>query len=130
MPIAALAASMVVAAGCGGSEGGASADEATSVLEDLKALGKGEIVISGMSSRAFGPFTFKPGGYVLQFERSAEGTLAVTLEPEQGSSAQRYTALAETANATGRRKVTATGKLRVRVRNTGGPYELRFTPSG
>jgi hypothetical protein len=124
----ALVALVFLAAGCGGSSGEGSADEATSVLENLKSLDENEIVIAAWSSRTFGPFTFKPGGYLLRFEhKGPRGTLEVTLEPDGDAGRQAYTALPETNDASGQRKVAASGKLRVRVRNTGGAYELRFT---
>jgi hypothetical protein len=126
----AVVASVILAAGCGGSGGEGAADEATSVLENLKSLDENEIVIVAWSSRTFGPFTFEPGGYVLRFEhKRPRGSLEVTLEPERDAGRQAYTALAETTDASGQRKVAASGKLRVRVRNTGGTYELRFTRS-
>jgi hypothetical protein len=121
-----LALCVLVAGGCGGSDPDASPDDARSVLENLESLGKGEIVIQASSSRTFGPFTFQPGGYVFRFERTGRGRLTVTLElgPRQGQAVE----VIDTTAESGRRSVTASGKLRVRVTSTARSYELRFTP--
>lgn len=131
---AAIVLSAIAVAGCGGSQPDASSDDAPSedarsVLENLESLGKGDIVISASSSRAFGPFTFGPGGYVLRFKRGgSDGRLSVTLESKPNSRMQPFQHVLDTTEASGSRSVNVSGKLYVRVVSTASSYELRFTP--
>lgn len=127
---AAVVLCTLAAGACGGSnEGDASSDEARSVLEDLGSLGKGEIVIKAKSSGAFGPYRFKRGGYLFRFRRdSPGGRLTVRLESEPNSRRQPFQDLVDTTDVSGRHTVNVSGKLYVSVANTGGSYELHFTP--
>jgi hypothetical protein len=127
------AALVAVAAGCGG--GGAENDDASAqareVVRELRSLERGEILIQGVSPRVYGPYTLAPGGYVLRFEQSGSGEgsrLVVALESKPGSRAAPYRLVVDSADRSGTRRVTMSGKLYVHVTRAGGEYELRLTP--
>ena len=128
---AAAAALAVLAAGCGGSGSSDSAGpEAEEVVEELKSLRAGEIVIKGSSPRAYGPYTLERGGYVFRFEQQADGRarIVVALESKPGSRAQPYALLVDSEERSGTRPVALAGKLYVHVRSAEAEYELRLTP--
>jgi hypothetical protein len=119
-----------IAGGCG-SGSDESDSEAQKVLEQLKTLQKGEILIQGMSApRIIGPYDFKPGGYLFSFvHREADGErLVVALESKPRSRAQPYQLLIDSDRSSGMVSVTLTGKLHVHVIEAGGEYVLRFRP--
>ena len=72
--------------GCGGSSDKAGPD-VQDVLQNIKALKPGEILIQGQRREKFsGPYTLRRGGYVLRFQREGEdGNLTVALESQRGS---------------------------------------------
>ena len=119
----------ILAGGCGGSneDPGPEVDE---IVKNLKALKPGEILIQGQRREKFsGPYTFRRGGYVLQFQRRGEGDLTVALESRRGSKQPPYQVLlADSEQQAGRREVTLSGKLYVHTTSTADGYVLRFTP--
>lgn len=118
------------AGGCGGSSDDPGA-EAQDVLQNLKSLKPGEIMIQGQRREKFsGPYALRPGGYVMGFERVGErGNLTVLLESTRGSKQPPYQLLlADSGQKTGRREVTLSGKVYVHVKSTADGYVLRFTP--
>jgi hypothetical protein len=130
---ACIAAAVIaaVAGGCGGSEPDDSADaDAQEVVKELESLREGEIVIKGSSTRAYGPYTLEPGGYVFRFEQQADGParILVALESKRGSRAEPYELLVDSQAPSGTRRVALSGKLYVHVVRAEAEYELRFTP--
>ena len=126
----ALLLAAAVAGGCG-SESDDASGEAQKVVEQLKTLQKGEILIQGMSApRVIGPYDFKAGGYLFSFEhREAEGKkLTVALESKPRSRAQPYQLLIDSERGSGTASVAQTGKRYVHVLEAGGEYVLRFRP--
>jgi hypothetical protein len=125
---------LLIAAGLAGGCGSGSDDasgEAQEVVEQLKTLQKGEILIQGMSApRVIGPYDFKAGGYLFSFEhRKAEGKkLTVALESKPRSRTQPYQLLIDSERESGTTSVTHTGKRYVHVLEAGGEYVLRFRP--
>ena len=131
---AALAAAMLVAlvSGCGGSGNDDDASsEAEAIVEQLKSLKEGEILIQGTSPRVYGPYSLAPGGYVLRFEQGAPGDpgrLVVALESKPDSQAAPYQQLVDSKDRSGTRRVTKSGKFYVHVVTAESPYELRLAP--
>lgn len=125
---AGLVLALAVVAGCGsGSDG--SRKEAQEVLQQLKSLQEGEIVIQGFSApRIVGPYRFKPGGYVFSYRHKGDERLNVTLESKPRSRAQPYQLLVDSDQASGTKAVALTGKLYVHIVDAGGEYMLRFRP--
>lgn len=121
--------------GCGSSSDDDNAGgEAAKVIEQLKSLRRGEILIQGLTApRIAGPYNFKPGGYVLHFEQPSarEGEqkpLTVALESTPRSRANPYELLVDSRRGSGTKAVTLSGKLYVHVVRAPGEYVLRFTP--
>jgi hypothetical protein len=119
----------IFAGGCGGSNEDADS-EVDEIVENLKALKPGEILIQGQRREKFsGPYTFRRGGYVLQFQREGDGNLTVALESRRGSKQPPYQVLlADSEQKAGRREVTLSGKFYVHTTSTADGYVLRFTP--
>jgi hypothetical protein len=120
------------AVGCGGSgSDDTPSPEAQEVVEELQSLREGEIVIKGTSTRAYGPYKLKPGGYVLRFEQEAAGgaKLVVALESKPGTRTRPYAVLVDSAERSGTRPVALSGRLYVRVVSAEGEYELRLIPN-
>ena len=124
-----LALLCALAAGCGGSKDDARS-EANEVIRNLKSLKPGEILIQGQRREKFsGPYTFKPGGYLLHFRRLGDsGRLTVSLEKRRGSKQGGYELLVETERAMGTRSVPVKGKRYVHIISSADGYLLRFTP--
>jgi hypothetical protein len=129
-----MAASLPVVSGCGGSDDGTADAVARSLARDVKAMKPGEILIQGQRSPRFsGPYTFRPGGYVLRFRqrgepRAGERLLTVALESQRGSTAAPYELVVRTDRLSGRETIRANGELYIHVTTTSPSYELRFTP--
>jgi hypothetical protein len=117
-----------IAAGCGsGSDD--SANEAQKVVQQLKSLQKGDILIQGFSApRVLGPYQFKPGGYVFSYRQNGGAGLRVALESKSGSRRQPYQLLVDSDQTSGRSSVALAGKLYVHVLEADGEYMLRFRP--
>jgi hypothetical protein len=118
-----------IAGGCG--SGSDESGEASEVVQQLKSLQKGEILIQGMSApRVVGPYDFKPGGYLFSFKHDeADGEkLTVALESRPRSRSQPYQLLVDSNRSTGTSSVSLSGKLYVHVVDAGGEYVLRFRP--
>ena len=117
---------------CGGSGSDAAAPDAEAVVQELKSLEKGEILIKGSSPRVYGPYVLQPGGYVLRFEQPTAGDtaprLVVALESRRGSRSKPYALVVDAEDRSGTRPVGMSGKLYVHVVNAEGAYELRLTP--
>jgi hypothetical protein len=127
----AVGAVAVLMAGCGGSASSdAASSDAQEVVNELKSLRAGEIVIKGTSPRAYGPYTLEPGGYVLRFEQQAGGfaRIVVALESKPGSRVQPYALLVDSQEQSGTRPVALSGRLYVHVVRAEAEYELRLTP--
>ena len=124
-----LAALAALAAGCGGSSAGSS-EEAQAVIRNFKSLKRGEFLIQGIRHEKFsGPYAFKPGGYVMQFQQDGGSPqLTVSLESNRGATTKPYQQVADTDQPAGRRQVTISGRLYVHVRSSAEGYVLRFTP--
>jgi hypothetical protein len=120
---------MLLAAGCGGGAESES-DEAQRVLGEIQSLQAGEILIRGIATpRTTGPYTFKPGGYVLRFEQTGDGDrIVVALESRPNSQRDPYQRLVDAAARSGSAQVGVSGKLYVHVLSAAGDYTLRFTP--
>jgi hypothetical protein len=119
-----------IAGGCGSGSDDASG-EAQKVVEQLKTLQKGEILIQGMSApRIIGPYDFKAGGYVFSFDHgeAAGEKLTVALESRPRSRSQPYQLLVDSNRSSGTSSVSLSGKLYVHVVGAGGEYVLRFRP--
>jgi hypothetical protein len=118
-----------LATGCGGSKDDASL-EANKVIENLKSLKPGEILIQGQRREKFsGPYTFEAGGYSFRFQRLGDsGRLAVSLQSQRGSKQKPYELLVDTDRATGKRSVTVKGERYVHISSSADGYVLRFTP--
>jgi hypothetical protein len=127
-----VVAAALAVAGCGGSGSDeAQSPEAQEVVEELQSLREGEIVIKGMSARAYGPYTLEPGGYVLRFEQADEGTrIVVALESKPGSRQKPYALVVDSTDRNGTRPVGLSGRLYVHVRTAKGEYEVRLVPKG
>lgn len=129
--VAAVALVMGLAA-CGGSGSEEAAPDAQAVVEELKSLTKGEILIKGSSPRRYGPYVLEPGGYVLRFQQPSAGDasqrLVVALESRPGSTSKPYALVVDSEDRAGSRAVGMSGKLYVNVMDAGGAYELRLTP--
>ena len=127
-----LAAALVAGfAGCGGSGSEDAGPDAQAVVEELKSLEKGEILIQGSSPRVYGPYVLEPGGYVLRFEQPEAGAasrLIVALESRPGSRTKPYAVVVDSEERSGTRPVGMSGKLYVHVVDAEGAYEVRFTP--
>jgi len=120
-----------LAVGCGGSANDDASAEAQEVVEELRSLEKGEILIQGSSPRVYGPYTLARGGYVLRFEQPGSGAatrLVVALGSEPGSRAKPYRQLVDSRERSGTRRVTMSGKLYVHVVTAEAEYELRLKP--
>ena len=118
--------------GCGGSKEDSGA-EAEEIVQSLKSLKPGEILIQGKRKEKFsGPYTLRRGGYVLQFQRvGASGSLTVALESQRGSKQPPYKILlADSSQTGGRREITLSGRFYVHVVSTADGYVLRFAPKG
>lgn len=130
----ALVLAAAAAGGCGSSSDDGSG-EAAEVVEQLKSLKPGEILIQGMTApRVAGPYDFKPGGYVLRFEQPGardgeQERLTVALESKPRSRAEPYQLLVDSSRRSGTEKVSLSGKLYVHVVRAPGDYVLRFTPN-
>jgi hypothetical protein len=131
LPAFGLALLCALAAGCGGSNDDVSS-EANEVIRNLKSLKPGEFLIQGQRREKFsGPYTFKPGGYLLRFRRLGDsGRLTVSLESQRGSKDSGYKLLVDTERAMGTRSVPAKGKRYVHIVSSADGYLLRFTPKG
>jgi hypothetical protein len=128
-----VAVAVAVAIGCGGSgSDNAQRPEAQEVVEELQSLRKGEIVIKGTSPRAYGPYTLKPGGYVLTFEQEGAdpSRIVVALESKPGSRRKPYALVVNSTDRMGKRAVGITGRLYVRVVSAEAEYELHLLPKG
>ena len=127
--VVALAAGLV---GCGGSGSEDAGPDAQAVVDELKSLEKGEILIQGSSPRVYGPYVLKPGGYVLRFEQPEAGDtaprLVVALESRPGSRSKPYALVVDAEDRSGSRPVGMSGKLYVHVVTAEGAYEVRLTP--
>lgn len=117
-----------VVAGCGsGSDD--SREEVEEVVEQLKSLKKGEILIQGFSApRVVGPYRFEPGGYVLSYTHEGSERLKVALGSKAQSQQQPSQLLVDSDQASGTKAVTLTGKLYVHIVDADGAYTLRFKP--
>jgi hypothetical protein len=115
--------------GCG-SDSGNSDSEAQKVVQQLRSLKKGEILIQGTSApRIVGPYDFKPGGYIFSFEQKpGDGKLSVALESKPRSHAQPYKLLVDSGQPAGSTPFALAGRLYVHIRDAGGEYILRFRP--
>jgi hypothetical protein len=130
MSILAIVSLAGLVGGCGGSSDDAEA-EAQNVLQNIKALKPGEILIHGQRREKYsGPYTLQRGGYVLRFQREGEsGKLTVALESQRGSKQAPYQLLlADSEQKAGSREVTLSGNFYVHIRSTAEGYVLRFTP--
>jgi hypothetical protein len=130
MSILAIVSFAGLVAGCGGSSDKAGPD-VQDVLQNIKALKPGEILIQGQRREKFsGPYTLQRRGYVLRFERlGGSGNLTVALESQRGSKQPPYKLLlSDSAQKRGRREVRLSGKLYVHITSTADGYVLRFTP--
>jgi hypothetical protein len=126
----AAAAAILLMAGCGSSAEPES-EEAQAVLEEIESLQEGEIVVRGITTpRVTGPYTFKPGGYVLRFEQTGDGDqrIVVALESRPNSRRAPYQRLVDTTALSGSAQVGVSGRLYVHVFSAAGDYALRFTP--
>lgn len=124
----AVTAGLVVACGGSGDDAGA---EAEAVIQSLKSLKPGEILIQGRRAEKFsGPYRFRKGGYLLHFRRmGADGSLTVSLESARASERQSFQLLLDDSDQeAGQRTVTVSGKLYVHVKSSADGYVLRFTP--
>ena len=122
-----LVLALGVVAGCGsGSDD--SREEVAEVVEQLKSLKKGEMLVQGFSApRVVGPYHFEPGGYVLSYTHEGDERLRVALEPK-AQSTQPPQLLVDSDQASGTKAVTLTGKLYVHIVDADGAYMLRFRP--
>ena len=133
--VAALLVAAAVAGGCGSSSDDVSG-EAEKVVSQLDSLQEGEILIRGMSApRILGPYVFKPGGYVVNFEQPGAGEseqkrLIVALESTPRSRSHPYQLLVDSGRGSGTKGVSMSGKLYVHIVRATGDYVLRFTPKG
>ena len=119
----------LLAAGCGGS--GDATGEAEAILDDLRGLKPGEILIkSEAAPRVSGPWTLKPGGYLLHFEHApddGEVKLRVSLGRTRTAAAATRPII-DTSEPSGTRPLIMSGRVFVHIEQAGGPYRLRLTP--
>lgn len=130
---AAVAAAVLAAlvTSCGGSRSDDASSEAKEVVRELRSLERGEILIQGSSPRVYGPYSLKPGGYVLHFDQpDSDGAsrLVVALESKPDSRVAPYQRLVDSRERSGTRRVAASGRLYVHVIAAGGEYEIRLKP--
>jgi hypothetical protein len=123
--------------GCGAKSDSSQQVEAvntTALLEQLRSVRKGEVLIIGKKPIRFGgPYLFRPGGYVFRFtqhagDRGDQPHLRVSLESRRGSRQKPYQLVVDTNRARGRAPVRISGRLFVHVVTSSPSYLLRFTP--
>lgn len=95
----------------------------------------GAIVVRGNGPKMDGPFTFKPGGYVLKYEQLPDPefgfnptSFVAALESKPQSYDQPYQLLTNTSARRGTTKVTVSGKLWVNVSSSANEFVLTFEP--
>jgi len=96
----------------------------------------GEIILRGNGPRIFGPFRFRPGGYVWRFYQYSDPpfgfnrtSLVVSLESRAGDvGGGTYQLLSNTSARKGQNLVVVNGRLYVDVSSSANRFVMRFTP--
>jgi hypothetical protein len=126
-----------VGVGCGAKSGSSPQAEdvnTTALLQQLRSVKKGEVLIIGKKPIRFGgPYSFRRGGYVFRYTQNAGDKggrphLRVSLESRRGSRQKPYQLVVDTNRRRGRAPVRISGRLFVHVVTSSPSYLLRFTP--
>ena len=121
-----------LAGACGGSSDDNDADvDVDALIESLKSVKPGEIMIQGQRTEKFsGPYRLRKGGYLLRFQREGVGgSLTVSLESVRGSMRKPSQLLLDDSDEkAGQRSVNVSGTFYVHVQSSADGYVLRFTP--
>lgn len=125
-----------LAVACGSKSTGSGGREldTNALLKQLGSVKSGEVLIIGRRPVRFGgPYSFRPGGYVVRFTQAARADaqaprLRVSLESRRGSREDPYQRVVDTSKLRGRVSLRISGRLFVHVITSSPSYVLRFTP--
>src|SRR5450759_2434449 len=119
------------------SSGATASSPATEPVVTAPKVKPGTIVVRGNGPTMFGPYKFKPGGYVFHFEQTPtpgdefnDTSLVISLESKAQQFDEPYPLLCNTSAESGTNQVVVKGRLWVDVSSSANDYVLTFTPKG